>query len=91
VYGNGFGPVSPSIESGVLTPNAPLRNATLPVRAFVGDREARVWFAGLAPGFLGGFQVNIEIPADAPSGAAVSLLISVDGRSTQTGVTVAVQ
>jgi uncharacterized protein (TIGR03437 family) len=91
VYMNGGGSVLPTQTTGAVTPNSPLSYATLPVRAFVGDREARVLFAGLAPGTLGAFQVNVEIPPNAPSGALVSLSISVDGRSTQNGVTIAVQ
>ena len=34
----------------------------------VGGRAAQVLFCGLAPGFVGLYQINITVPADAPTG-----------------------
>lgn len=39
-----------------------------PVRVFLGDQECPVSFAGLAPGFSGLYQVNVQIPSTGPSG-----------------------
>lgn len=36
--------------------------AVLPVRAMVGQSEAEVSYAGLAPGFAGLYQINLRIP-----------------------------
>ena len=48
-------------------------------------------FAGQAPGLIAGFiQVNIQIPRNAPTGAAVYFNIAVGGYSSQS-VTLAVQ
>jgi len=47
-------------------------------------------FAGLAPGFVGLFQVNAQIPAGAPSGNAVTLAISVGGAISNQ-VTIAIE
>ena len=66
LYGTGFGPANPPVQSGVLNPNpAPLANN---VTAQVGGVDAAVPFAGLAAGFAGLDQINITIPANAPSG-----------------------
>jgi len=36
-------------------------------------------FAGLAPGYVGLYQVNVPVPANAPSGSAVPLTVTVNG------------
>jgi len=38
--------------------------------------NAPVQFSGLAPGFVGLYQVNVQIPADAMSGSVVPLQIT---------------
>jgi len=40
---------------------------------YVGGVKARVSFKGLAPGFAGLYQLNVEIPLSAPGGANVPL------------------
>jgi len=55
--------------------------------------DAPVQFSGLAPGFVGLYQVNVQIPADAMSGSVVPLQISFTpgvGRPSNI-VTIAVQ
>jgi uncharacterized protein (TIGR03437 family) len=47
-------------------------------------------FAGLAPGFVGLYQVNLQLPAVAASGPAVALQLSVAGQVSNT-VTIAIQ
>ena len=34
----------------------------------IGGRNAPVLFCGLAPGFVGLYQVNATVPSDAPTG-----------------------
>jgi uncharacterized protein (TIGR03437 family) len=41
----------------------------------IGGLPAAVDFAGLAPGFIGLGQMNIRVPAEAPTGDAVPLVI----------------
>jgi uncharacterized protein (TIGR03437 family) len=47
-------------------------------------------FAGLAPGWVGLYQVNVEVPPNAPVGDAVPVVVSVGGV-TSNQVTMAVQ
>ena len=55
----------------------------------IGGVAASVEFSGLAPGFVGLWQINARLPANAPTGNAVPLIISVNGRSSnQTTVVV---
>ena len=89
VYGTGQGLVEPLIPTG-----GPASGASLSVRggvtATVGGQPAQVLFAGLAPGFVGLFQVNVLLPAGAPAGAAVPVEVRVDGVATQPGVTLSI-
>jgi uncharacterized protein (TIGR03437 family) len=41
----------------------------------VGGVPATVAFSGLAPGFVGLWQLNVLLPANAPTGNAVPLVI----------------
>ena len=56
----------------------------------IGDAQARVAFAGLAPGFVGLYQVNAQVPASSPSGENVPLAISIGGADSLV-VTIAVE
>jgi uncharacterized protein len=63
-----------------------------PVTAVVGTVPAVVEYAGAAPGFPAGvFQVNVRVPADAPTGDAVSIRLTMQSRTTQPDVTIAIR
>jgi len=59
------------------------------VAATVGGAKAAVQFAGLAPGFVGLYQVNVQIPQGVAAGDAVPLVISQNGVASNT-VTLAI-
>jgi uncharacterized protein (TIGR03437 family) len=82
VYGTGFGSLVKGSDG--------LMHTAIPVTAFVGDVPATVLYAGEAPGWAGLQQINVQIPAGAPSGSAVSLRLVIDNVSTQSGVTIAI-
>ncbi len=90
IYGAGFGPVTNPPNTGNLSPQTPLaQTESVPV-VTVGGIDAQVTFSGLAPGFLGLYQVNFIVPEGAPTGSAVPVLVSVDGAESNT-VTIAIQ
>ena len=63
----------------------------LPVAVRIGGEDAQVLYAGNAPTLVSGlFQVNAVIPQGLPAGAA-SIVLTVGGRSSPAGVTVAVK
>ncbi len=70
--------------------NPPANTVTAPA-VTIGGVAATVKFSGLAPGFVGLNQVNVLVPATAPTGGAVSLQMSIGGVAAQTGATMAVQ
>lgn len=63
VYLSGEGAVNPSVASGAASPSNPVAVPMLPVSATIGGAAADVLFAGLTPGGVGLFQVNLRIPA----------------------------
>jgi uncharacterized protein (TIGR03437 family) len=66
LYGTGFGVGSIGADG--------LTHTLLPVTALIGGEEARVLYAGEAPGYTSGLQqINILIPMDSPTGEAVPL------------------
>lgn len=85
IFGTGFGMLEPAGSDG-------LRHLALPVTATIGGIPATVLFAGEAPGTTPGLQqINVQIPANAPPGPAVTLQLTVGGASTPVGVTLAIQ
>jgi uncharacterized protein (TIGR03437 family) len=72
VYLTGLGAVNPSIDAGKPGGDGaglgPLNFVTETVMAMIGGRPATVTFAGLAPGFPGVYQVNVQAPADMAEG-----------------------
>ena len=91
VYGTGGGVTTPAGIDGAITPGI-LYPLNVPATASLGGRTARVTYAGGAPGLVSGaLQMNVEIPDDAPSGAAVPLVILIGGTPTQANLTVAIE
>ena len=87
LFASGLGAVNPAIPAGTVAPTSPLSTVVAPVIATIGGVPATVTYAGAAPGLVGLSQVNVMVPASAPSGAA-RLVISVGGNFSQDEVTV---
>jgi uncharacterized protein (TIGR03437 family) len=63
----------------------------LPISVWIGGYSARYTYAGEAPGMVAGvMQVNVQIPANAPSGA-LSIQVKIGENMSQNGITVSVQ
>ncbi len=90
IFCTGLGPVQPAVASGQVGPGTePLaRTISLPMVNIAG-LPAQVSFSGLAPGFAGLYQVNVQVPAGVPSGIH-EVEIIINGVSSNI-VTVAVQ
>jgi uncharacterized protein (TIGR03437 family) len=73
LYGTGQGVVAGMPPDGQLTPNAPpVFPTSFKPQVFINGPDyipdADVQFSGLAPGFVGLWQINAKIPANAPPG-----------------------
>jgi len=66
IYATGQGAVSPAVPSGTAAPFSPLSHAALPATATIGNQDALVQYAGLAPGMVGVAQFNLRVPELAP-------------------------
>jgi uncharacterized protein (TIGR03437 family) len=89
-YASGLGAVNPTVPDGTVTPNSPLSQAT-GLTAYVGGVPATVSFAGLAPGLVGYYQVNLWVPTEAPSGTQSLVLVSSGGVASQDGAFIYIQ
>ncbi len=89
IYCNGLGLVNDLPPSGAATPSDKLYQTLELPTVTIGGVEARVVFSGLAPGFVGLYQVNVEVPAGAPVGDAVPLVLTI-GDVPSNNVTIAV-
>ena len=93
LYGTGEGQTSPASVEGSRVPTvAPLPQTPLQVLVSIGGQIAQVAYAGETPGLLSGLmQINVTVPANAPVGANVPVVVSINGRSTQNNATVAIK
>ena len=88
----GLGAVTPPVANGNNANDGVLHTATtMPTVLLGGSMPAPVAFAGLSPQFVGVNQINIAVPANAPTGNAVSLQIQVGGATSAANVTIAIQ
>jgi minor extracellular serine protease Vpr len=84
IFANGIGPVDNAPPSGEPSPAQPLATSRVPPEVTIGGVRANVMFSGLAPGFVGLYQINVLVPADAPTGVQPVIITSggVSSKST---------
>ena len=90
IYCTGLGAVTNQPASGAAAPVTPLAMTIATPEVRVGGAIAHVLFSGLAPGYAGLYQVNVEVPAGSSRGDTVPLVISIGG-SVSNSVTIAVR
>ena len=93
IYCTGLGAVSANQPAtgapASLDPTKLAATVTLPT-VTIGGVTATPSFSGLAPGYVGLYQVNVPVPATVAAGSAVPVVISMDGATSNT-VTIAVE
>ena len=104
LYGTGQGPVSPPVPDGTAAPSGPLA-ATVAVPTSdgrtcltsqpsvcvaIGSTFGEIQFSGLAPGFVGLWQLNVKVPQEVATGAAVPVRAILNGAPSNI-VTVAIR
>ena len=92
LYATGLGTADQGEDGQVVDPTGQnLPRPDLPIKVKIGGVEARVIYAGGAPGLvLGVWQLNVEVPLDIEPGQ-VSVTIEVNGETSPGGVTIAVE
>ena len=91
VYADGLGQTNPPGADGAVT-GVGLSTAVANVSASIDGLDARVLYAGTAPGIVAGvFQVDVLVPEAATPGSSVPVVLSAGGATSQAGVTLAIQ
>jgi uncharacterized protein (TIGR03437 family) len=87
-YANGLGPTSNQPASGSPAPTDPnhlAQTSSTPV-VTIGGKQAQVQFSGLAPGYVGLYQVNAYIPSGLASGNQ-PITIAIGGQTSPSSIT----
>jgi uncharacterized protein (TIGR03437 family) len=81
IYCAGLGLTNPAIDAGTPSSLTTLSPTVNPVTVTIGGQDATVLFAGLAPGFVGLYQINAFVPAGVTPSDQVPVILSVGGQS----------
>jgi uncharacterized protein (TIGR03437 family) len=79
IFCTGLGPVTNQPATGAVALGNPLSITIATPTVSIGGVPATVSFSGLAPGFVGLYQIDAQIPAGAPTGNGVSVEVSIGG------------
>jgi uncharacterized protein (TIGR03437 family) len=91
LFATGGGQTAPEGVDGQVVAGT-LPRLLQPVTARIGGLEARVLYAGAAPGLVSGvLQVNVQVPAQVTAGSAVPVVVRVGDYESQAQVTMAVK
>ncbi len=90
IYCTGLGAVSNQPATGSAALASPLSFTSTQPTVTIGGVSALVTFSGLAPGFVGLYQVNALVPGGFVTGNNVNLILSIGGVQSNT-VTIATQ
>lgn len=69
IYLVGMGATNPVTATGQGSPSSPLANAAVGPTMTLDGENVVPFFAGLTPGFVGLYQINFTVPADARTGS----------------------
>jgi uncharacterized protein (TIGR03437 family) len=91
IYCSGLGAVTNTPTTGAVAGSgATLSTVQGTVSVTIGGKSASVLFAGLSPGFIGLYQVNVQVPTGVASGNAVPVIITTANLNSNTAA-IAVQ
>ena len=79
IYATGLGDVSNRPAAGAASPTSPLSYTVAAPEVTIGGVPAPVIFSGLAPGFVGLYQINVQVPDGVPTGAEVPTVFKIGG------------
>ena len=88
IYSTGLGPVTPIAFPGHPASSEPLSVTVVEPTVTFGGVTGRVLYSGLTPGFVGLYQINVEVPGGSPLGIQVPVEIDSGGVSSTINVRV---
>jgi len=71
LYLTGLGAVTPAVPTGQPAPFSPLSWTVDPATVKINAQEVQVGFCGLAPGWAGLYQINVQVPANTQAGLQI--------------------
>jgi uncharacterized protein (TIGR03437 family) len=90
IFATGLGTVTNTPQTGAAAAGSPLSYVINYPTATIGGVKAPVSFAGLSPGFIGLYQVNVRVPQGTATGDAIPVLLSI-GSLTSNAVVISVR
>jgi uncharacterized protein (TIGR03437 family) len=87
IFATGAGPLTQSVADGAAAPGLPPQTMLAP-RVFIGPEEAAVEFSGLAPGYVGLWQINARVPDVASITGQVPVVVVVSEGYASNAVTI---
>ncbi len=88
IYATGLGNTWPAVAAGYPGPSDPLAQALIQPEVALGGEPLSLAYAGLVPGQVGVYQINVFVPYWVPLGWEVPLKITQAGSSTTLSVRV---
>lgn len=76
IYVTGLGQTNPAGLTGYPAPGSPLSSALAATTVSLGGTNLPVEYAGLAPGEVGVYQINVTVPGSTPTGLGLPLTIN---------------
>jgi len=91
IFATGAGPLTETVADGTPAPLALLAQTLLLPRVFIGGEEAVVEFSGLAPNYVGLWQINARVPDVATVTGQVPVVVVAPGGHASNAVTIWVE
>jgi uncharacterized protein (TIGR03437 family) len=88
IYTTGLGKTTPEIPAGRPAPADPLSIPLVEIKVTLAGVELPIAFAGLTPGQIGVYQINVAVPHWVPKGMSQDLTITQGGYTTTATVRV---
>lgn len=79
LYASGLGAVTPALEAGEPAPNPPPQ-VVAPLQVTIGGQRATLVSATLSPGVTGRYEVRVQVPANAPAGNEIPVILRSNDR-----------
>jgi uncharacterized protein (TIGR03437 family) len=88
IFATGLGCTDPAMEAGVPAPSDPAPRAIVETTVTLGGVPLGVGYAGLEPGEIGVYRIEVAVPARVPLGMDIPLVITQGGGTTALAVRV---
>ena len=89
IIATGIGNTSPLVADGQVAPDSPLAVGIGETMVTIGGVQAQVLFSGLAPGFVGLWQINVLLPDNLPTNPATGLRVTKSRTGGETTLAIA--